>query len=112
MIKKQFSRAQRSEIAKWFNDDLSNCLYYAAMGPTLKAMLAESVRLYFMPNNLPDDKLPPVSCDERIKKDKEGTIVEHKYIFDLELSIPGFTNNTMVLKFHREADKSIIDNVV
>lgn len=111
-VKVMFTRAQRSFIAGLFVDDLMNCKYYKAMGATMKAMLGETVRFFYTPEDTLDSKLPPVKCEESVKKDKEGTIKEHKYIFNLELLIPGFTKDFMTLNFKREIDKSVIDNVV
>jgi len=107
-IKKEFSLAQRYRLVHLFTQDLAEDAVYNAMGSTMKSLMQDGIKLYFVPK-LKVQKYPPMEVGEIITKDKDDNIIDEKYVFEMILDVPCVIG--MELKFTREIRKTSLDTI-
>ena len=105
----KLSMAQRSFLAKVFNDELRNHKYYTQMGPTQKAFYQECVQTHFMP--IKSQHLPPYPVKIKETKHAEGRVIDTDYTFELEIHFNQVGEGAK-LTLTKPIKKGSIDHVV
>lgn len=110
-IKKKFSLAQRYHMVRLFTDEFVNHYAYNAMGNTMKSLMQDAIRFWFVPRlKVTDDVYPPMEVGEVVKKDGDGNIIEEKYVFEVKLTVPVIDGTEIVIT--KEIKKNALDTVI
>ncbi len=110
-IKKSFTIAQRYHLARLFTNDFTEHYIYNAMGNTMKALMQDAIKLWFVPRlKVTYEKLPPLKVGNIVIKDKEDNVLEEKYFFELTVHVPCIEGTE--LKLTREIRKNSLDTIL
>jgi len=110
--KLDLSIAQRFGLARMFLSEVGRHIVYARMGTTLRALMGDMVRLYFVPFKSPHTPLPPIEVEHIYKKDQDGNVVEDKYIFELDLVMPMISGKGTDIKIEKEIKRVTLESML